>query len=74
MKRVSSILVASLFALGAAVPALARTHGAANPNHMTKLIASAGVHKTTVASDDDGSDGSSQPAEPQEPSGSDDGD
>lgn len=72
MKRVSSILVASLFAFGAAVPAFASTHGAANPNHGTKLIAGAGVHKTAVVSDEDSSDGSQQPDQPQQPS-SDDG-
>ncbi len=74
MKRVSPIFVASLFALSASVPAFAGAHGTASPAHATKLIASAGVHKTAVVSDDDSSDGTQQPAEPQPPSGSDDGD
>ncbi len=72
MKRVSSILVASLFAFGAAMPALASVHGAANLRHGTKLIAAAGVHKTAAVADEDSSDGSQQPDQPQQPS-SDDG-
>jgi hypothetical protein len=73
MKRVSSILVASVFAFGAAVPAFAWTNSAANLNHGTKLIAGAGVHKTAVVSDEDSSDGSQQPEQPQQPPSSDDG-
>lgn len=72
MKRVSSILAASLFALGAALPAIAATHGAANVRHETKMIAGAGVHKTAVVADEDSSDGGQQPDQPQQPS-SDDG-
>ncbi len=72
MKRVSSILAASLFALGAAVPAFAHTHAATSTANGTKVVA-AGVHKTAVVSDDDSSGGSPQPDQPQQPSGSDDG-
>lgn len=74
MRRASSILVASLFAVGAAAPAFAWTHGTANVNHGAKLVAGAGVHKTAIASDEEGTDGSSQPDQPAQPPSTDDGD
>lgn len=76
MKRISTILVASLFALGAAVPAFAwTTHNTANLNHGTQLVAGAGVHKIAMASEEgsEGGEEPEQPAEPQQPPSTDDG-
>ena len=76
MKRVSSILVASLFAFGVAVPAFAWTNHAANANHGTEIVAGAGVHKIAMASEEGSSEGGAepdQPAEPQQPPSSDEG-
>jgi hypothetical protein len=76
MKRVSSILVASLFALGAAVPAFAWTNHTSNANQPTEIVAGAGIHKVAMASEEGSSEGSAQPdqpSEPQQPPSSDDG-
>lgn len=73
MKRVSSILVASLFAFGLAVPAFAWTNHAANSNHGTEIVAGAGVHKIVMASEEGSSEGGAEPAEPQQPPSSDEG-
>lgn len=67
MKRVSSILVASLFALGAAVPAFAWTHQGVAAKHGTQLVAAAGVHKIAMANDEDSSGEGQQPDQPSQP-------
>lgn len=76
MKRVSSFLVASLFALGVAVPSFAGTNHAANASHGTEIVAGAGLHKIVMASEEGSAEGGSQPdqpAEPQQPPSSDEG-